>query len=199
MTHNLALFGITGALGREIQTALEVEHEGIEQLFPVAGVRSAGQLIRLRGDTLPVSAPAELKASDVDFAIFATPADVPADYYTQLRTNQHFTLKTNPLKRAHLDEFVKLYNPANRHDRKPTWSEQTPEGRFRAYGYDELVSRDKASLDIFWLRDESLSDSDNLPPPDVIAQEIVEDLEAALEQFRLIAGDLGAPEEVEVA
>jgi type I restriction enzyme M protein len=40
--------------------------------------------------------------------------------------------------------------------------------------------------------DDSLADSDNLPPPDVIAQEIVEDLEAALEQFRLIAGDLGA-------
>ncbi|MBP7666714.1 MAG: SAM-dependent DNA methyltransferase, partial [Burkholderiaceae bacterium] len=55
----------------------------------------------------------------------------------------------------------------------------------------ELLARDKASLDIFWLRDESLADSDNLPPPDVIAQEIVDDLEAALEQFRLIAGDLG--------
>ena len=63
-------------------------------------------------------------------------------------------------------------------------------GRWRVYGYDELVARDKASLDIFWLKDESLSESDNLPPPDVIAQEIVEDLEAALEQFRLIAGDL---------
>ena len=57
--------------------------------------------------------------------------------------------------------------------------------------YDELIARDKASLDIFWLRDDSLADSDNLPPPDVIAQEIVDDLEAALEQFRLIAGDLG--------
>ena len=64
-------------------------------------------------------------------------------------------------------------------------------GRWRAYDYDELIARDKASLDIFWLRDESLTDSDNLPPPDVIAQEIVDDLEAALEQFRLIAADLG--------
>ena len=66
--------------------------------------------------------------------------------------------------------------------------------------YDELIARDKASLDIFWLRDDSLADSDNLPPPDIIAQEIVDDLEAALEQFRLIAWDLngsadtGAPE-----
>ena len=58
------------------------------------------------------------------------------------------------------------------------------------YSYDELVGRDKASLDIFWLKDDSLADSDNLPPPDVIAQEIVEDLQAALEQFKLIAGDL---------
>ena len=65
------------------------------------------------------------------------------------------------------------------------------EGRWRSYNYDELVSRDKASLDIFWLKDESLEASDNLPDPDVIAQEIVEDLEAALEQFREIVGDLG--------
>jgi type I restriction enzyme M protein len=107
-----------------------------------------------------------------------------------LRTNQHFTLKTNPLKREDLDEFVKCYNPANRHDRKATWSEKKPDGRWRAYPYDELVARDKASLDIFWLKDESLEASDNLPDPDVIAQEIVDDLEAALEQFRLIANDL---------
>ncbi len=110
-----------------------------------------------------------------------------------LRTNQHFTLKTNPLKREHLDEFVRLYNPAKRHDRTATWTTDQPEGRWRAYDVAELLARDKASLDIFWLRDESLADSDNLPPPDVIAQEIVDDLEAALEQFRLIAGDMAAP------
>ena len=113
--------------------------------------------------------------------------------------NKHLTLKSNPLKREDLDEFVRLYNPGNRHDRAPTWGEglepgssagMTPEGRWRAYEYGELIARDKASLDIFWLRDDSLADSDNLPPPEVIAQEIVDDLEAALEQFRLIAGDL---------
>ena len=107
-----------------------------------------------------------------------------------LRTNKHFTLKTNPLTRADLDEFVRLYNPANRFDRAPTWSAENPDGRWRGYDVAELMARDKASLDIFWLRDETLADSDNLPPPDVIAQEIVDDLEAALEQFRLIAGDL---------
>jgi type I restriction enzyme M protein len=65
------------------------------------------------------------------------------------------------------------------------------DGRWRAYDYEELINRDKASLDIFWLRDESLEESDKLPDPDVLAQEIVEDLEAALEQFREIATDLG--------
>ncbi len=121
-----------------------------------------------------------------------------------LRTNKHFTLKTNPLKREDLDEFVRLYNPANRHQRQATWfdeaaphpnplpasREKGKDGRWRVYDYDELIARDKASLDIFWLKDESLADSDNLPPPEVIAQEIVDDLEAALEQFRLIAEDL---------
>lgn len=108
-----------------------------------------------------------------------------------LRTNQHFTLKTNPLRVEDLAEFVALYHPANRHHRTPTWSPATPEGRWRAYDYEELVGRDKASLDIFWLKDDALADSDNLPAPEVIAQEIVEDMEAALEQFRLIAADLG--------
>ena len=108
-----------------------------------------------------------------------------------LRTNIHFTLKTNPLKREDLDEFVKCYNSDNRHDRNPTWSDDDPNGgRWRAYDYEELINRDKASLDIFWLRDESLEDSENLPDPDIIAAEIVEDLEAALEQFREIATDL---------
>ena len=119
-----------------------------------------------------------------------------------LRTNKHYTLKTSPMKREDLDEFVACYNPANRHKRKATWSETPdlktgsgPDGRWRAYDYEELIARDKASLDIFWLRDDALADSDKLPPPDVIAQEIVDDLEAALEQFRLIAADLGAPQE----
>ncbi|MEW6353513.1 MAG: N-6 DNA methylase, partial [Pseudomonadota bacterium] len=107
-----------------------------------------------------------------------------------LRTNMHFTLKTNPLKREDLDEFVKCYNPENRHSRKATWSEKSPDGRWRAYTYDELISRDKASLDIFWLKDESLEDSENLPAPEIIAQEMVEDLEAALEQLRAITADL---------
>ena len=107
-----------------------------------------------------------------------------------LRTNMHFTLKTNPLKRADLDDFVACYNPKNRHRRKPTWTEETPEGRWRCFDYDEIIKRDKANLDIFWLRDQSLEDSDDLPDPDVLAQEIADDLQTALDQFSSIAGAL---------
>ena len=114
-----------------------------------------------------------------------------------LRTNRHFTLKTDPLRRSDLDEFVKCYNTENRHERKATWSDKKPEGRWRAYTYEEIASRDKISLDILWLRDEALSDSDNLPAPDILAAEIVADLEAALEQFREIAGDLALEKRVE--
>ena len=112
-------------------------------------------------------------------------------WFYDYRTNIHHTLKQNPLARADLDEFVEVFNPANRHERRPTWSEETPDGRWRSYSYEEIMARDKVNLDIFWLRDESLEDTDNLPDPDVIAAEIVEDLEAALEQFRLIAEDMG--------
>jgi len=75
------------------------------------------------------------------------------------------------MKREDLDEFVTLYIPSNRHERKPTRSVENPDGRWRVYDYDELVAGDKASLDIFCFGDDSLADSDNLPPPDVIAQE----------------------------
>jgi len=107
-----------------------------------------------------------------------------------LRTNAHFTLKQNPLRRHHLDEFVEVFNPENRRDRKPTWSEASPEGRWRRYDYEELLKRDKTSLDLFWLKDDSLEDAANLPEPDVIAVEIAEDLQSALEQFATIADDL---------
>lgn len=108
-----------------------------------------------------------------------------------LRTNHHFTLKTNPLKRADLDEFVACYNPANRRDRRPTWDQaESPTGRWRAYDYGELVARDKASLDVFWLKDEALEASANLPAPEVIAAEIVEDLRAALAEFEQLEAAL---------
>jgi type I restriction enzyme M protein len=113
-------------------------------------------------------------------------SDVPwtkALWIYDLRTNKHFTLKTNTLTRADLDDFVRCYQPGGRENR--TESEQ-----FRRFEYEELVARDKASLDIFWLRDDSLEDTDNLPTPGAIAAEIVEDLEAALAEFTELAESL---------
>lgn len=107
-----------------------------------------------------------------------------------LRTNKHFTLKTSPLTRADLNEFEDPYMVGKRHQRAVTWSPENPEGRWRAYRYDELVARDKISLNIFWIKDDSLANSDNLPAPGAIALEIVEDLQAALEQLKLIAVDM---------
>jgi type I restriction enzyme M protein len=100
------------------------------------------------------------------------------------RTNQDFKLKTDPLTRADLDDFVACYHPENRHQRQET-------ERFHVFTYEELQKRDRMSLDIFWLRDESLEDTDALPSPDVLASSIVEELQAALEQFAAIAEDLG--------
>jgi type I restriction enzyme M protein len=108
-----------------------------------------------------------------------------------LRTNNNFTLKTNTLDRADLDEFVACYNPSNRYERKPTWSDENQQGRWRVFDYEELVARDKANLDIFWLRDESIENSANLPDPDVLALEIMQELESALEQFKGLVDELG--------
>jgi type I restriction enzyme M protein len=111
-----------------------------------------------------------------------------------LRTNKDFTLKTNPLNKDDLKEFIECYNPENRNQRKETWTEENPDGRWRCFPYDELMRRDKVNLDIFWLRDESLEDSANLPNPDVLAAEIVEDLKAALAQFESIEEELSGEE-----
>ncbi len=100
-----------------------------------------------------------------------------------MRTNQHFTLKERTLKRSDLGEFVQCFHTENRHER-------TESERFKGFIYDDLLKRDKVNLDIFWLRDESLEDSANLPDPGVLALEIAEELEAALEQFAAIAEDL---------
>ena len=99
------------------------------------------------------------------------------------RSNRRFTLKNNPLTRADLDDFVACFNPENHQQREEA-------ERFHRFTYDKLVKRDKANLDIFWLRDESVEDTATLPSPNVIADEILEDLRAALEQLEKIAGDL---------
>ncbi|MCP9236544.1 class I SAM-dependent DNA methyltransferase [Lewinella sp. JB7] len=101
------------------------------------------------------------------------------------RTNIHHTLKKRPLKLEDLQRFIDCYAPTNRAARK-----EEPEGRWKKFTYEDIVARDKTNLDIFWLRDESLTDLENLPEPDVLAEEIIESLEAALEGFRSVVGEL---------
>lgn len=113
-------------------------------------------------------------------------------WFYDYRTNVYHTLKKNPLKLEDLRDFINCYNPPNRHLRKETYNADTnPEGRWRKFSFDEIIARDKTSLDITWLKDKSLTDLDNLPDPDVLALDIVENLEAGLESFRNIIAELG--------
>ena len=108
-------------------------------------------------------------------------------WYYDYRTNIHHTLKQKPMRFEHLAEFIDCYKPKNRHKRKATWDAETnPEGRWRKYTYEELIARDKTSLDVFWLKDKGLTDLDNLPEPDTLAEEIIENLEAGLASFRAV-------------
>ena len=112
-------------------------------------------------------------------------------WYYDYRTNIHHTLKKKPLRFEDLTDFIRCYNPKNRHVRSELWNEQTnPEGRWRKFSYEQITARDKTSLDIFWLKDKSLADLDNLPEPDELALDIIENLEAGLASFREVAAAL---------
>jgi len=100
-----------------------------------------------------------------------------------LRTNMHFTLKNNPLKYVNLDDFVRCYNRANRRQRKQT-------ERFKPFSYNEITARDKANMDITWLKDNNSIDRDNLADPETIAGDIVCNLKAALDGFGKIYHNL---------
>ena len=106
------------------------------------------------------------------------------------RTNVHFTLKQHPMTDADLVDFIECYNPKNRYERKETWSEENPDGRWRKFSVDEILKRDKTSLDIFWIKDKSLTDLDSLPNPDVLAADIIDNLQSALDGFNELMGML---------
>ena len=113
-------------------------------------------------------------------------------WFYDYRTNIHHTLKRKPMRMEHLADFLACYNPTNRHKRQGTYhAESAPEGRWRKFTYDEIISRDKTSLDIFWIKDRSLSDLDNLPDPKDLAEDIVENIEAGLNNFRSVLAALG--------
>lgn len=100
-----------------------------------------------------------------------------------LRTNKRFTLKERPMVKVDLGDFTACYRSGRRFGREES-------ERFRRYPLETLLARDKFNLDVFWLKDDMLDDPDLLPPPDEVAAEVVESLEAALERFRGVAASL---------
>jgi type I restriction enzyme M protein len=108
-------------------------------------------------------------------------------WFYDFRTNIKFSLKKNPLQLEDLKDFIECYNPTNINKRKETYNVETnPEGRWRKFTYQEIIERDKTSLDISWIKDESLTDLANLPDPDVLANDIIEDLKSSIESFEEI-------------
>lgn len=106
------------------------------------------------------------------------------------RTNIHFTLKQKPMTESDLEDFINCYNPENRYERTETWSEDNPDGRWRKFSVDEIFERDKTSLDILWIKDKALADLDNLSSPEVLADDIIENLQNALESFSELKAQL---------
>lgn len=111
-------------------------------------------------------------------------------WFYDFRTNIHFTLKQHPMTFADLEDFINCYNPQNRRKRKETWSENNPNGRWRKFSVKEILKRDKTSLDIFWLKDKSLVDLDNLPSSDELAEDIIDNLQNALDSFKSLQNTL---------
>lgn len=112
-------------------------------------------------------------------------------WFYDYRTNIHHTLKTKPLRVNNLSEFIENYNSKNLSNRRETWSEENNNRRWRKYSIDEIISRDKTNLDIFWLKDESLIDLDNLPDAETLIDSIIENVESALNNFKTIKENIG--------
>lgn len=106
------------------------------------------------------------------------------------RTNVHHTLKKRPLQYEHLQAFIECYKAKDRNKTKETWNEKTKKGRWRKYSYAEIISRDKINFDIIWLKDDSQVDLDSLPEPEILAQEIIDNLESALSGFKDLVSSL---------
>jgi hypothetical protein len=174
-----------------MSTPEELARQNIDKLLTACGwiIQKRSEINFAAGRGIAISEGLLKGGDEVDYLLFFDRKPAAEKPWTErlwlydLRTNKHFTLKENPLKRSDLDDFVACYNPKDRHERKES-------ERFKSFAYEDLLKRDKLNLDILWLKDESLEDSANLPDPDIIAAEIVEDLQAALAQFAEIATDL---------
>lgn len=107
-------------------------------------------------------------------------------WFYDYRTNVHHTPKNNPINFEHLLEFVNCFMPGKEDKRKQNWSEHNQSGRWRAYNHEDILLRDKVNMDIFWLKDDNLIDLNNLPEPNDLINDIIENIEGALVNFKTI-------------
>ena len=105
-------------------------------------------------------------------------------WFYDYRTNVNHTPKKKPLRYENLEEFCSCYLSKKRDERKEAWSKKNPKGRWRKYTYEEIISRDKINLDITWLKDDDLVDLENLPEPNILLDNIIDNIESALESFK---------------
>ena len=112
-------------------------------------------------------------------------------WFYDCRTNVHHTPKKNPMRQENLLDLIELYKGSNINKGEENWSEENEEGRWRKYSYEDVIARDKTSLDIFWLKDKSLTNLDKLPYLDILRSEIIENIESGLNSFREIMETIG--------
>ncbi len=191
----LNLAAATGVTVREYQTDIgPADYVLFVNKKPVGIIEAKraeeGERLTMHEEQTEGYATAKLKYLNNEPLFFGYESTGDITRFTDSQTNVHHTLKKNPLKLEDLQDFINCYNPENRHKRKETFSDTNPDGRWRKFTYDEIIARDKTSLDITWLKDKSLADLDNLPDPDELAEEIVENIEGALESFKAIIAGL---------
>ncbi|MDR3048673.1 MAG: type I restriction-modification system subunit M [Elusimicrobiota bacterium] len=104
-------------------------------------------------------------------------------WFYDLRTNSNITLIENSLNESHLSDFIKVYSADNKSKRKES-------ERFKKFDYEEIIKRDKLNLDIFWLKDKSLKDLENLPSPQDLAKDIIKNLNLTLKNFQKVSAEL---------
>lgn len=106
------------------------------------------------------------------------------------RTNVRHSPKKNPLRYEHLKEFIDCFSSHDISKRQETWGIENESGRWRKYSYKDIIERNNTNLDILWLKDDSLIDLDNLPDPELLIDDIIENIESALTNFRAIKESL---------
>ena len=98
-------------------------------------------------------------------------------------------MATKPMKRSDLDEFVDLYCSGHMEDRKPTYTEENPNGRWRKYSKEEVYSRDQLKLDFKWM---DLTEQDDRSVAELLSdmQEKASTITEAVKKLQELLGGL---------